>query len=523
MGEFPWQKDGHRDEALRWDRRMPWQQDGGDESAPKRDDGPATSGRGVESTDDGQPADAPRADEAAFEDVPVVEEGDVTDLPVEEPGTEDPADEQQVVGPADADPVADAATEPTMPWQRAAAEETPTVAPPTSEPPPIADPGPVPAAPSRGGKAPLRPAVPYGAPRPPRSAVAAAKKRFGIVPWVVIGVVALPVLFGVFGPMFDDLGDDGAASEADQEDMARIAGEFFSAVADGDLDEALARLDVDAEADGDYQSHALLTQEVLDAISERAPLSDVSVGDVSPDPEYDWRATVEVGYRLGDGPHTVYEIEIEESSWADEEWAVTPGNFSQWLSPETLPEEFEIEGVAIDEENRYVLLPGLYAFDTGSELTTLWAYDEASDPVLFEDRLLPIPGQWESLAGTELTAEGREQVVAAIDASLEACVDEDTLETACGSLDEDAFGGADPVDGTLRREITFDSGVDDVVSLAYDDPTRADSYRYIEIGVTARCADGDAEVECSADEYLEQAVVDISDPEFPVRWEHGTY
>lgn len=498
MGDFPWQKGGHRDDTFRWDRRMPWQRDG--------EPSPSEHGDEAEAASDVSVSEATSPEETSPERLSP-EAGSPEELfsekisPAPTSGSETGGEKAGIQ---------DTTARPST-GRSAPATEQPAATPSTPEPSSEPERNPF-----------LRPAAPHGSSRAPRTA-RPAKRGFRIAAWTVGGAVALPVIFGVIGSAIGDGDDNGgdreAAPEVPQQEIAQITRDFFAAVSDADLDEAMARLDVDHEADGDYESHALLTQEVLDGISQRAPISDISIGEVSPDPEHDWRATVEVGYRLGDGPHTVHEIEVYESAWATTDWAIAPVNFSQWLSPETLPTELQIEGVSIDEENRYVLLPGLYEFDTGSDRTTLWAADENGDQVLFEDRLLAIPGAWEAIVGTEITEEGRRQVIAAVDASLDACVAEDTLETACGSLDANAFGGGIPIDGTLRRELTYDVGAEAVVSLHFDDPSTAIAYRSVTIGTTARCADGDDEVECVADELLERAVIDVSDPDLRVRWE----
>ncbi|WP_156761840.1 hypothetical protein [Microbacterium karelineae] len=506
MSEFPWQKDGHRDDVFRWDRRMPWQT--GDEADEQRE-APESADASREAsplTDSDLAAGADRVDGAA----------------VAEPVAPDPAPGTAAVP----------SSVPEASAPEAAVPEAP--APPVAPAPRQANP----ASPAQGPV--LRPATPVGSPLAPpvphrttpkrrrhaarpAAAAAAAKRGFRVVPWVIGAAVALPVLFGVFGSAFDDDGAvDEAASEAAQEDIARITAEFFEAVAAADLDEALARLDVDPDDDGEYESHALLTQEVLDGISARAPLTGLSVGEVEADPDYSWRAHVEVSFRLGDDVLFSDDIEVEQSTWADAEWAVSPENFAQWMSPDMLPAGLTLEGVPIDEDNRYVLLPGVYAVDTGSDLTTLRGYDEHGGEVLLEDRLLPIPAPIDSFAGAALLPEAAEAVDAAIEASLAECAAATTLETPCGTLAADAFSGGVPVDGTLSREISWDSGAEGV-ALAYDDALRAESYRYIEFDVTADCSGGGVDVECTAYETLDEVWVDLSDPELPVTWEHESW
>ncbi|MGI6878207.1 hypothetical protein [Microbacterium sp. gxy059] len=507
--DFPWKRSDR--DAYAWDRRMPWQRD--DDAGS--DDAEGEPGASTERA----PAPSPPAEDAPAPSPAPPAEHSPADP--EAPGDEGTAPER-VEPRGEAPPPA-----PLPAAEREEPEDQGPVAPPEPETAPspapadAAMPGPPPvgaaASPERARqKAPAIPPVPPPAPSPATTGSSGAGR---IALGVVAAVIGIPVLLISAGAIFSSGGSSRNDPDPEEVASAETAAtetvlRFFDAVAEGERDEALSYLSLDESGTG--EDHALLDEAVFEAAHERAPLEGFPDVSVELDPDYSSHAVADVAMALGGETH-----EAQLDLWrSGGDWLISPSSLSIRYGEQLAALDLTIEGVPLEPDLWYPMLPGLYALDTASDLIEpAWFSEDGEQHRLSGDRLA-IPNPARVFHEAALSDEGLDIVADAVDRSLDACLASRDLDASCAPVDADWFGGLEPIDGTVTRTVRGEQDDDGTEpDPTYDDPLVVRATRGVHLTVSARCLDGAEEVDCEAFVFAAQPAVDLRDLETPaVTW-----
>lgn len=280
---------------------------------------------------------------------------------------------------------------------------------------------------------------------------------------------------------------------------------YLTAISEGDAETALEYVDP-------YGDKSLLTDEVLKASNELAPITDIVVEESdSGSYESTVTATFSVGGETVERDFTVY-------SYSDE-FQISDGLSSVSLSYFN-GLGLTVNGVEPEDEYSYVF-PGTYqlalayeqfALDSDSDTFQIIEPDDAE--VFYDVR--PV-----------LTEDGEATFRELVTAAIQECVAMKTLTTPCGMdvTDIELDGGAyTPVDGTVTR--TLESGwekeiADMEISVDYSTPTLVSSWDTPSVDMTLQGDKGGqkAEFEVWFGGYMDYPSVDFAEETPVVTWD----
>ena len=346
----------------------------------------------------------------------------------------------------------------------------------------------------------------YGAP-PPR--------QRSKVPLIIGIVAAAMVLVIVLAVVLQSQARSRAEQQEREEAQARVDGAagsvqgVFDAIVAGDAATALSYL----RADGNQE---MLTDEVLAASAEIAPITDVVVTPPAEISVYTSFAEVEVSYRLGETDvQQTYQVTDTD---ADGSWVVDGVLASYYLYDLDASTGLTLllNGAAVTNEE-FLLFPGAYEFTTTTTYFTLGDSTafEVTDPYVVESPTLE----------PALTKDGIIAFRQAVSDAVDACVASKKLETGCGlSLEKELSDGTVLKDGTIERSLTSDAKQTIKTmkpTLSYDNWVLAQG-EYI--GGVDVVAEGTYEGEQVKGDIifppsLGTPSVDMTDPELTVMWD----
>lgn len=324
---------------------------------------------------------------------------------------------------------------------------------------------------------------------------------------VVVGVIAASVIYTI---QANRRAEEQAAHEA-AERVASVSAAvqgMFDAIVAGDAATALSHVDA---ADADI---SMITDEMLAASAEIAPIADIVV--TAPDEvgEYSRSASVAVTYQLGDVA-VEQEYQVRDSD-QDGTWLIDGAivEASLYELPEGL--EVTLNGVALTSPE-ITLLPGAYRLGTSATYYTLVG---ETDFQITQPYFASVPSL-EFALDDDGVAAFRDAVTSAVDE----CVSSSDLETGCGlAVPAELSDGTELEDGTLERTLTDDAqatleSLEPTIS--YSDPTIASGGYIGAVDVEAECTKGDQSGTCTIlfAPSLSSPSVAMTDPDLPVTWD----
>ncbi|MBM7832373.1 hypothetical protein JOE59_003078 [Agromyces cerinus] len=254
---------------------------------------------------------------------------------------------------------------------------------------------------------------------------------------------------------------------------------YLTAIADGDAETALSFLYASES------SSPLLTDEVLAASQELAPLTDIVIGEPDVTGGY---ALVPVTYSIGDTPVTT-EISVSEDA---EGWTI-PGGTGQLAVYQLDGLEPTINGVPVSGE--YVdAFPGAYEYGVTVDGFAL----EGENVVV-----VTAPSEYPDTSGMDavLTPEAAEAFRQAVSASIDVCVASKTLEAGCGlTIPATLSDGTELTEGTITRTLPAETRAEIGAfepELSYDAPTLVTGGYLGVVEVTAECTKDGSTGTCS--------------------------
>lgn len=310
-----------------------------------------------------------------------------------------------------------------------------------------------------GGAAPQPPQQGYGAPQqpwqpgqqgmygqqPPKGK-SKAPLIIGIVAAVMVFIIVLAVVLQNQARSRLEQEQQEAEQQAQQAAQARIDGAAgalqgaFDGIVAGDAAAVLSHVEVDGD-------ESMLTDEVLAASAEIAPITNVVVtppGEIS---EYSPYADVDVTYTLGDTEVSqTYSVEDLDE---DGSWVVSDLLADYYLYETYDGLEILLNGSPVASEE-FALFPGAYTFTTS---TTYFTLDGTTTFQITE----PYPTDSASFEPA-LTDDGVTAFRNAVSDAVDACVSSKKLKTGCGlTLDKTLSDGTVLKDGTIDRTLTSEA------------------------------------------------------------------
>lgn len=277
----------------------------------------------------------------------------------------------------------------------------------------------------------------------------------------------------------------------------QVVEEYLSSLAEGDADAALAHLWVEGD------DRALLSDAVLAESLERAPLSDIQVGEARSLGYGD--AVVPVTFLLGDEVVArTFQVWAGSGDPEIADGLVMAGLYQF--------EDLDVTVNGVAAEETAMLFPGVYEFALRDEHFVLEGDTTirlaAPDDEYAISDLIPV-----------LNEQATETFRSLVRASLEECLAMTTLATPCG-LDVPAMtdDGRRVDEGTVRRELSPE-GERALAALSaeqlYDSTTSAISWDSIDVRVMAALPGGASDVPAGP---LGYPVVDFAEDELRVLW-----
>lgn len=368
----------------------------------------------------------------------------------------------------------------------------------------------------------MRPASPLGASRSAASARAAAKTskrgRVAFVTAVVALIVAVAVIAIVGKLVSRDAPTDETASlsptsEEAVEQITRTADAFYDAIAAGDAAGARQLADASYVDPRDMQ---LLTDDMLAASQDFAPLTGVVLGDVSAPDDSSLTARIQASYRLGDQE---IETSLPFSRYSDDTWKVDLSDNSMRIPAYWRPaSRVEVFGEPVTEDDPPVVFPGLYPLDVTGGVPLGFGNSTGAIALGNGRTGIAIP----AADGTALTltpdATTAKKFWEAVQPSLDACLaSTDPLSTCTEGEAQASHAANELAAGTVVRSApkddTFRSKIPDVYA-GRDNSLIA--FANITVDYTATCTDGST---CDGYEFLLYPVVDYSGDRPIVTWE----
>ncbi|WP_307359075.1 hypothetical protein [Microbacterium murale] len=280
---------------------------------------------------------------------------------------------------------------------------------------------------------------------------------------------------------------------------------YLTALSEGDAETALTFVET-------YSDDSLLTDEVLAASLELAPITDIVVEESEDATEYE--ATVSASFAVGG---ETIERDFTAYSSSDDGWVISDGLVAATLS------NFDGLGLTVNgaepADSSTSLFPGAYqlalsyeefALDSDTDTFTLTT---DADSELFWD-IYPV-----------LTEDGAATFRSLVRASIEECVALKTLTTPCGmDITEIDLSGYTPVDGTVTRTITSDgqATLDSMeAEVDYSTPTLVSTYDTPDVDMTLQgTKDGQtSEFEVWFGGYMDTPSVDFAQETPTVTWD----
>ncbi|MCS3843088.1 hypothetical protein [Microbacterium sp. AK031] len=281
--------------------------------------------------------------------------------------------------------------------------------------------------------------------------------------------------------------------------------EYLTALSEGDAETALTFVET-------YADDSLLTDEVLAASLELAPITDIVVAESEDATEYE--ATVSASFAVGG---ETIEREFTAYSSSDDGWVISDGLVMATLS------NFEGLGLTVNgaepADSSTSLFPGAYrlalgyeefALDSETDTFTLTTDDDSE---LFWD-IYPV-----------LTDDGAATFRSLVRTAIEECVAMKTLATPCGmDITDIDLSGYTPVDGSVTRTITSDgqATLDSMVAdVDYSTPTLVSTYDTPDVDMTLQgTKDGTtSEFEVWFGGYMDTPSVDFAQETPTVTWD----
>ena len=323
---------------------------------------------------------------------------------------------------------------------------------------------------------------------------------------LLVAVLVLAFVLNSVAKSGQAVADDAEQATGTPEDAVTA---YLQAVADGDAEAALGYLE------STPSTTELLTDEVLMASAQQAPLTDITV---QTSVEDDYSTTVKATYTVGDEPvdqtFDVYQDRDQNYKILGGTGRLTSYESFTGLSP-------TVNGVPITAEfggERLDVFPGAYTLELDDEHYKL---DGGKASVVVKS----VKEATEITAKPVLTKKAKQLVRQAVKKSVDKCVSSKSMTTPCGiEVTEQARNGWTVQDGTITRKLTSDakSTLDNLsVEPSYDKPMVIKTELIGSVDVTAQCTeDGGAPFPCELilGSVLEGPVVDISGKEPKVTW-----
>lgn len=281
----------------------------------------------------------------------------------------------------------------------------------------------------------------------------------GLIFGIIGGAVLLVVIIAVV--LFMVLGRGGADAEDGEENGETENGEenggsavepgadstphgaveaYLTALSEGDAEGALSLIDAPSDT-----SH--MTQEVLDASLEIAPITDISVNEVETG-EYAVSEEVTGSFTLGDEEvtHRFWTSSDDEGDSWDVDASISLGE------PSTGTLDVAVNGVEFTTSDAYVFFGAAYELEITQENFTFEGDDNivhATESYISTSDLSP-----------ELTEEAEDTWRQLILDDVEQCVASNEKEAGCGIDMPDDISGAEVIDGSIERSLPSSSQQD---------------------------------------------------------------
>lgn len=305
---------------------------------------------------------------------------------------------------------------------------------------------------------------------------------------LIAAVIVVPILLRGAAP---------TASEAVEK--------YLTALSEGDAETALTLIET-------YADTSLLTDEVLGASLDLAPITDIVVEESEDASEYE--ATVSASFAVGG---ETIERDFTAYNSSEEGWLISDGLVMATLS------NFDGLGLTVNGvepgDSSTSLFPGAYRLALGYEEFALDADTDTftlttdADSELFWD-IYPV-----------LTDDGAATFRSLVRTAIEECVAMKTLTTPCGmDITDIDLSGHTPVDGSVTRTITSDglATLDSMVpEVDYSTPTLVSTYDTPDVEMTLQgTKDGTtSEFEVWFGGYMDTPSVDFSQETPTVTWD----
>ena len=324
---------------------------------------------------------------------------------------------------------------------------------------------------------------------------------------VIGGIIAAIVLGGGGGddPTADDptSGSDSSSSAApatDRSPQGTVEG-FFAAIMEGDSAAALTFVDTNG------MSKTYITDDIIKASNELAPITDLVVSEPDPTTLSDYSADVPVSYMLGDVPVSVtYSL----SSKTNGDFEVRNATSSIYLGGTFDGAEVLLNGQPVTTEDIEVLF-GAYQLSTNDPNLTLIGAEE----------LLLATEPYESLSTSAISVAvsetGKVAFHEAVNAAVTACIASVNFVAGCGiDITGNLSDGTVLTDGTIIRTLSSDATLA-LTNLnptpAYGNAQHVDGDSIGALNVTAPCpSDPHARCELYSSDggYIGRPTVDFS-------------
>lgn len=320
---------------------------------------------------------------------------------------------------------------------------------------------------------------------------------------LIAGGVALlgfaAIVVGVLVDHRDAKPRGAAAAEA-----AEVVEGYLHALADGDADRALSFLD------SDDRDRTLLTDAVLAASNDLAPLEDIHVIALT---QADDSARVEATYTIG--LREVSTVILVTDDAGDGTWKIVGGTTELMLDRPVTAVDATLNGQPIHGDT-VTVFPGTY------ELATTTQHFEILGSTII---VVEAAGYNQTVTDVTiaLTREGVDVFREAVRASAAACLAEKTIESTCG-LDAPAVAstGEKLVEGTVTRTLDEEGQetLDGLLPAEYvEDSLAVRSPSIGGVDLTAQCvAEGPPQTCSILGPWLEGPTVDFSTDPVTVEW-----
>lgn len=307
--------------------------------------------------------------------------------------------------------------------------------------------GPAPSYPQQGQypppQGPYPPAGQYPPPGPPapREPMSPGKKKALL--WGLIGggvLIVLIVVAAIVGVVLKQQADQRAAEDEAKAISGAVDG-YLQALADGDAEAALTHLI-------DPDSSPLLTDEVLAASNEAAPIGDIEVASVDPE-ELDAHVgswDIAASFTVGDQAVDVT-FSVSDTGGGEGEYGVLGGLASVQVPTSYTAIGAAVNGVAVETEDTPAF-PGAYELTVADDRFVLSGTTSVTVTAPFETG---------SFSGLEvaLSDDAVSSLRSALKKEVDSCVASKKLKAGCGLTMDKKINNGDVTleDGTVKRSL----------------------------------------------------------------------